>query len=108
MFGVWCLGGGGGGGGGFLIEEKKEIREEIGKRRISRGGKIGPIRWASPVGPELGPGWAIKLLARKKSGQIWSGPIRPGPIWPGSARSTRIFFVFKKLFGLISPIFRTG
>ena len=28
-----------------------------------RGGKIGPARWASQVHPELGPGWAIKLLA---------------------------------------------
>ena len=46
---------------------------------ISRGGKIVPTRWASPVHPELGPGWAIKLLARKKPGQIW-----PGLIWPGS------------------------
>ena len=26
-----------------------------------RGGKIGPTRWASPIRPELGPGWAIKL-----------------------------------------------
>ena len=40
----------------------------------SRGGKIGPARWVNPVHPELGPGWAIKLLARKKPGQIWPGP----------------------------------
>ena len=33
-----------------------------------RGVKIGPIRWASPIRPKLGSGWAIKLLARKKSG----------------------------------------
>ena len=37
---------------------------------MSRGGKIGLTRWASPVHPELGLGWAIKLLAQKKSGQI--------------------------------------
>ena len=29
-----------------------------------RGGKIGPAWWVSPVHPELGTGWAIKLLAR--------------------------------------------
>ena len=43
----------------------------------TRGGKIGPIRWVIPVRPKLGPGWAIKLLAQKKSGQIWPGPARP-------------------------------
>ena len=47
-----------------------------------RGGKIGLTRWASPVYPELGPGWAIKLLARKKQGQIWPGLIWPRPVWP--------------------------
>ena len=47
----------------------------------SRGDKIGPVRWASPVRPKLGPGWVIKFLALKKSGQIW-----PGPVWPGPAR----------------------
>ena len=49
---------------------------------MSRGGKIGPTRWASPVRPELGPGWAIKILARKKPDQIWPGPMWPGPVWP--------------------------
>ena len=59
-----------------------------------RGGKIGPTqwagptRWASPTRPELGPGWAIKLLARKKPGQIW-----PDPVWPSQARPARIFFL---------------
>ena len=48
----------------------------------NRGGKIGPVRWASPAHPELGLGWAIKLFARKKPGQIWPGPIWPSPVWP--------------------------
>ena len=65
-----------------------------------RGGKIGQTRWASPVRPKLGPGWAIKLLARKKSGQIW-----PGPVWPGPPE---FFFALKILFGPIGPIFRAG
>ena len=52
---------------------------------MGRGGKIGPARWASPVHPELGLGWAIKLLARK-------GPIWPGPVWPDPTRSAQIFF----------------
>ena len=73
-----------------------------------RGGKIGPVRWASPIHPKLGPDWAIKLLARKKSGQIWPGPIWPCPVWPDLTRSVRIFFVFKRLFGSISPVFRAG
>ena len=30
---------------------------------VTRGGKIGPARWASPVRSKLGPGWAIKFLA---------------------------------------------
>ena len=60
-----------------------------------RGGKIGPARWASPVRPKLGPGWAIKFLARKKPGQIWPDPVWPSPVWPGSARSARIFFALK-------------
>ena len=53
-----------------------------------RGSKIGPAQWASPVRPKLGPGWAIKLLAQKKPGQIWPGPARPiffcleKTIWP--------------------------
>ena len=53
-----------------------------------RGGKIGPAWWASPVCPKLGPGWAIKFLARKKPGQIWPAPARPNffclemTIWP--------------------------
>ena len=58
---------------------------------VGRGGKICPTRWASPVHPELGPGWAIKLLARKNPGQIW-----PSPIWPGPARPSRIFFCLEK------------
>ena len=49
---------------------------------VPRGGKIGPARWASSVCPKLGPGWAIKLLARKKPGQIWPGPVWPSPVWP--------------------------
>ena len=53
---------------------------------MCRGGKIGPARWASPVHPELGSGWAIKLLARKKSDQIWPGPIWLGPVWPYPTR----------------------
>ena len=74
----------------------------------SRGGKIGPTRWASPVHPELGPSWAIKLLARKKSGQIWPYPIWPGPVWFDPARPVRIFFTFKRLFGPTSPVFMAG
>ena len=49
----------------------------------SRGGKIGPIRWASPIRSELGLGLTIKLLVRKKSGQIWPDPIWPSPVWFG-------------------------
>ena len=64
----------------------------------NRGGKISPARWASPIGPKLGPGWAIKFLARKKSGQIWPGPARPA----------RIFFTLKRLFGPTGPVFRAG
>ena len=45
-----------------------------------RGGKIGPARWASPVRPKLGPGWAIKLLARKKPAKF--GPARPNFFFP--------------------------
>ena len=83
-----------------------------------RGGKIGLTRWASPARPELGPGWAIKLLIRTKSGQIWPdpiwpdpvwpGPIWPDPVWPGLARLAKIFFVFKRLFGPTDPVFRAG
>ena len=62
----------------------------------SRGGKIGPTQWASPVRPKLGPGWAIKFLARKKPGQIWPGPVWPSPVWPGPARPARIFFCLEK------------
>ena len=65
---------------------------------LVRGGKIGPARWASPVRPKLGPGWAIKLLARKKLGQIWPCPARPA----------RIFFALKILFGQTGPVFRAG
>ena len=53
---------------------------------LSRGGKIGPARWASSVRPKLGQGRAIKLLARKKSGQIWPDPVWPSPVWPGPVR----------------------
>ena len=35
------------------------LKTKVGSE--SRGGKIGPTRWASPIHPELGPGWAIKL-----------------------------------------------
>ena len=52
---------------------------------MGRGGKIGPIWRASPVHPELGSGWVIKLLVIIKSGQIWSGPIWSGPVWPDPA-----------------------
>ena len=62
---------------------------------LSRDGKIGPARWASPVHPKLGSGWAIKFLARKKPGQIWPGPVWPSPVWPGPARPARIFFALK-------------
>ena len=58
---------------------------EATTRSEARGGKIGPTRWASPVRPKLGPGWAIKLLARKKSGQIWPRPnvfCLEKTIWP--------------------------
>ena len=65
---------------------------------MSRGGKIGPTRLASPVSPELGPGWAIKLLARKNRAKFGPGPVR----------SARIFFAFKRLFGPTSPVFRAG
>ena len=50
---------------------------------LIRGGKIGPARWASPVHPELGPGWAGPLnywpeknLAKFGSAQY--GPTRLG------------------------------
>ena len=73
---------------------------------LHRGGKIGRTRWASPIRPELGPGWAIKLLARKKPGQIWPGPVWPGPVWPDLTRTN--FFSFKRLFDSTNPIFRAG
>ena len=75
---------------------------------VGRGGKIGPARWASPVRPKLGPGWAIKFLAQKKPGQIWPGPVWPSPVWPGPARPARIFFALKILFGPTGPVFRAG
>ena len=74
----------------------------------TRGGKIGPARWASPVRPKLGPGWAIKFLARKKSGQIWPGPVWPSPVWPGPARPARIFFALRRQFDQTGPVFRAG
>ena len=61
------------------IHSRAEIIKES---KSGGGGKIGPTRWASPVHPELGPGWAIKLLALKKSCQIWPDPIWLGPVWP--------------------------
>ena len=70
-----------------------------------RGGKIGPIRWASSTLPKLGSSWAIKLLARKKSGQIWLDPVWPSPIWSGPPE---FFFALKRLFGRTDPIFRAG
>ena len=85
-----------------LLEERKKWAPSI------RGVKIGPTRWASPVHSELRPGWAIKLLARKKLGQIWPCPIWPSLVCPYSARPVRIFFVFKRLFGPASPVFRAG
>ena len=76
----------------------------------NRGGKIGPTRWASLVRPKLEPDWAIKLLARKKPGQIWlspvwPGPVWPSPVWPGPARPARIFFALKRPFSPTGPIF---
>ena len=65
------------------------------RMEVGRGGKIGPTRWASPVRPKLGSGWAIKLLARKKSGQIWPGP-------------PEFILALKRLFGPTGPVFRTG
>ena len=40
-----------------------QIDKQMVKRHVHtiRGGKIGPIRCASSVRPELGSGWAIKL-----------------------------------------------
>ena len=70
-----------------------------------RGGKISPTRWASLGRSKLGPGWAIKLLARKKQGQIWPGPVWPSPVWPGPLE---IFFTLKRLFGPTGPVFRAG
>ena len=62
---------------------------------LHKGGKIGPARWASPVRPKLGPGWAIKF---------W-----PEKIGPNLARPGRIFFfALKRLFGPTGPVFRTG
>ena len=50
---------------------------------LIRGGKIVPIRWASPTGPVFRAGWDVKTLARKKPGQIWPGPVWPSPVWSG-------------------------
>ena len=57
----------------------------------TRGGKIGPTLWASPVHQELGSGWAIKLLTRKKPCQNFPGPIWSDPVWLDPAQPTRIF-----------------
>ena len=55
--------------GQFGLQYSEQTQGTLGRLVATpRGGKIGPTRWASPVRPELGPGWAIKLLARKKSG----------------------------------------
>ena len=62
---------------------------------LIRGGKIDPTRWASPVRPKLGLGWAIKLLARKKLGQIWPG-------------QPNFIFTLKRLFASTGPVFRSG
>ena len=70
---------------------------------VLRGDKIGPTGWASPVRPELGLGWAIKLLTQKNRAKF--GPTHYGPAWPGRAE---FFFSFKRLFGLTGPIFRAG
>ena len=61
----------------FLFLEKLRLlpRLVLPPCLLGRGGKIGPARWAGPVRPKLGPGWAIKFLARKKPGQIWPGPV---------------------------------
>ena len=72
---------------------------------VLRGGKIGPAQWASPIRPKLGPSWAIKLLTRKKPGQIWPGPVWPSPVWPDPPE---FFFALKILFDPTSPVFRTG
>ena len=72
---------------------------------LGRGGKIGPTRWANPVRPKLRPGWAIKLLARKKPGQIWPGPVWPSPVWLGPPE---LFFALKRLFGPTGLVFRVG
>ena len=74
---------------------------KLGNNMTPRGGKIDPARWASPVSPKLGLGWAIKFLARKKSSQIWPGPVGPGP-------PEFFFFALKRLFGPTGPIFRAG
>ena len=71
------------------------IRENF-EGGMCRSGKIGPSRWASPVRPKLGPGWAIKLLAGKKSSQIWPRPVWPSLVWPGPVRPARIFFDLEK------------
>ena len=75
---------------------------------LPRGGKIGPTRWASPTRSKLGPGWAIKLLARKnraKFGPAWYGPVRYSPARPGQPE---FFFTLKRLFGPTGPVFRAG
>ena len=63
-----------------------------------KGGKISPIRWASPVHSELGSGWTIKLLVRKKSSQIW-----PDSIWSGPTHLN--FFCLQKAIGPDQPGF---
>ena len=87
------------------LNKLKFVTRTIMYVNMCRGGKIGPAPWASPVRPKLGPGWAIKLLARKKPGQIWPGPVWPSPVWPGPPE---FFFAFKRLFGPTGPVFRAG
>ena len=72
------------------------------------GGKIGPVRWASPVHPELGPDLAIKLLARKKTG---SNLVRPNMARPGMARHHPIrpnFFYLQNVIWPDQPDFWGG
>ena len=88
------------------IHQYKHINLTSFQLVMVRGGKIGPIRWVSPIRPKLGPGWTIKLLARKKRAKF--GPVRYGPARSGPVRPARIVFVLKRLFGPTGPIFRAG
>ena len=92
---------------GELLRENGPTTNQSTQQASNRGGKIGFARWTSPIRPKLGPGWAIKFLARKKSGQIWPGLVWPSPVWPGPAR-LNFFFALKRLFDLTGPIFRAN